>query len=557
MAYHITEACSGCTSCAAVCTTGAVSGQKKALHRIDEKTCIECDACGKVCPEGAIEDASGRIRERLKRAAWEKPFFDEQKCNGCSICLDVCPVGCISLGVPGRARPHACPAVTDLKKCIGCGFCAAECPVDAIEMGLSSPEGKRMADEPAAGDKSMKWALKKAAYRAVQKGMKRTARFIPIPIPVLLTGPGSVTMLAENIRARGLKHVLVVTDKVLVNLKLLDGFLASLRKEGIAYTLFDDVQPNPTIENVEAGRKIYRQNRCEGLVAFGGGSSMDCAKIIGARVRNPYLSVRMMKGIFRVIIPIPPFFCIPTTAGTGSEATVSAVITDTASHYKFLINDFKLVPKIAVLDPELMRGLPPPITSSTGMDALTHAIEAYINLSGTLFTDENAENAVKLIFENLEKVYLDGNDIDGRRRMALASFYAGVAITRAFVGYVHAIAHNMGGLYGVPHGLANAVILPYVLEFFREVSQKKLARLAVVGGIGTQGESDEALSYRFIEKITTMNRNMKIPTIIEALKESDIPLIARRALKEAHPLYPVPMLMTQKACEEIVRKLLA
>jgi alcohol dehydrogenase len=405
-------------------------------------------------------------------------------------------------------------------------------------------------------DKSMKWALKKTGYRAFQKVMKLATKIIPFPIPVLLTGPGSVMMLAENIKARGIKRVLVVTDKVLMGLKLLDGFLASLEKHGIAYTVFDDVQANPTIENVEAGRKIYRQNKCRAIVGFGGGSPMDCAKIIGARIRNPYLSVRMMKGLFRVILPIPPFFCVPTTAGTGSEATVAAVITDAENHFKFAINDIKLVPKIAVLDPELMKALPPHITSTTGMDALTHAVEAYINLSGNPFTDENAENAVKLIFENLEKAYLDGNDMEARTNMARASFYAGVAFTRAYVGYVHAIAHNMGGLYGVPHGLANAVILPYVLEFCRKASEKRLARLAVAGGIGTDGESEEELSYRFIEKVKTMNKNMKIPAGIELLKERDIPLIAVRALKEAHPLYPVPVFMTHRMCEELVGKLL-
>jgi len=556
MAYYITEACSGCTACATVCPTGAASGEKKELHRIDETTCIECDACGKVCPEGAVRDASGRVPERVKRGEWKKPFFDKKKCNGCGVCPDVCPTGCISMGAPDRKDGHARPRVIDFKNCIGCGFCSADCPVDAIEMDLLPVVEEKMVKEAAQRDKSMTWTLKKTGYRVFQKVMKLASKIIPFPIPVLLTGPGSVMMLAQNIKARGIKHVLVVTDKVLTDLRLLDGFLASLKEHGVAYTVFDDVQANPTIENVEAGRKIYRQNKCRAIVGFGGGSPIDCAKIIGARIRNPYLSVRMMKGLFRVLIPIPPFFCVPTTAGTGSEATVAAVMTDAQNHFKFAINDIKLVPKIAVLDPELMRGLPPHITSTTGMDALTHAVEAYINLSGNAFTDENAEMAVRLIFENLERAYLDGNDMEARNNMALASFYGGVAFTRAYVGYVHAIAHNMGGLYGVPHGLANAVILPYVLDFCRKASEKRLARLAVAGGIGRDGEPVEDLSRRFIEKIRTMNKNMKIPTGIDALKESDIPLVAQRALKEAHPLYPVPVFMTHRSCEEIVEKLL-
>jgi len=203
-----------------------------------------------------------------------------------------------------------------------------------------------------------------------------------------------------------------------------------------------------------------------------------------------------------------------------------------------------------------MIGLPPHITSTTGMDALTHAVEAYIGQSGNAYTDESAEYATKLIFENLEKAYNDGSDLDARNNMAIASFYAGAAFTRAYVGYVHAVAHNMGGLYGVPHGLANAIILPYVLEFCKKEAEKKLASLAIAGGLGINGDSDEVLANRFIEKVKTMNKDMNIPTYIEELKEGDIPLIADRALKEAHPLYPVPKIMTYQQCEELVRKLL-
>jgi len=402
----------------------------------------------------------------------------------------------------------------------------------------------------------MFWELKKRAYRIQHKVMKTASTIIPFPQPVLLTGPGSVKKLAENIRIRGLKNVLVVTDKVLMQLKLADGLLESLEQNDVNFTVFDDVQPNPTIESVEKGRKAYKKNKCDGIVGFGGGSPIDCAKIIGARISNPYLSVRRMKGLFRVFLPIPPFFCVPTTAGTGSETTVAAVITDAKTHEKFAISDLKLIPKIAVLDPELMVGLPPHITSTTGMDALTHAIEAYIGLNGNKFTDENAENATRLIFENLEKVYKKGSDLTARNNMALASFYAGAAFTRAYVGYVHAIAHNMGGLYGVPHGLANAIILPHVLEFCRKAAEKKLAKLAIAGGIGSKSESKKDLSYKFIQKVKTMNKNMKIPTFIKELKKKDIPLIAKRALDEAHPDYPVPTIMTRRECEDLIKKLL-
>jgi len=399
--------------------------------------------------------------------------------------------------------------------------------------------------------------LKETAFRTYQTVMKVTASLLPFPVPGLLTGPGSVKQLADNLSVRGLKRILLVTDKDLMAIGLPGSFLASLADLGIACTVFDDVQPNPTIENVENGVRAYREHGCDAIIGFGGGSPMDCAKIIGARLANPSIQVRWMKGLFKVVLPIPPMFCVPTTAGTGSETTIVAVITDAATHEKFAISDLKLMPRIAVLDPELLVGLPPHITSTTGMDALTHAVEAYIGLSGSRFTDDNAEKATKLIFEHLEQCYRDGKNIEARSQMALASFHAGAAFTRAYVGYVHAIAHNMGGLYGVPHGLANAVILPHVLRFSRKEAEKKLAALAIVAGVGKQSDSDETLSLRFIEAIEQMNERMKIPTTIAELKAEDIPLIAKRALAEAHPSYPVPRIMTREECEALVAKLLA
>ena len=402
----------------------------------------------------------------------------------------------------------------------------------------------------------MLWTMKKAMFRTQQRVMKVTAKMLPFPIPVLLTGPGSVRQLAENLSVRGLKHALVVTDKVLVDLGLPDSMLRSLADRGVAVTVYDQVLPNPTIQNVEDGVQVYKQHGCDAIIAFGGGSPIDCAKIIGARIRNPYLTVRQMKGLFRVVVPIPPFFCVPTTAGTGSETTVAAVISDPSTHEKFAINDLKLIPKIAVLDPELMVGLPPHITSTTGMDALTHAVEAYIGLNGNEFTDANAEQATRLIFENLEKAYRDGKDLEARYNMALASFCGGAAFTRAYVGYVHAIAHNMGGLYGVPHGLANAIILPHVLRFCRTEARDKLASLAAVAGLGDPGDSPEALSLRFIEEIEAMNERVEIPTVIQELRAEDIPLVVDRALGEAHPDYPVPRIMTREECHALVTQLL-
>jgi len=394
------------------------------------------------------------------------------------------------------------------------------------------------------------------AFRTLHYSNGLVFPLLNVPVPELLSGKGKVKELPKVVKSHGVSKVLVVTDKGIMNIGLAKGLLDALEAEKMNYVVFDEVQPNPTIPNIEAGLAIYKNNKCDGIIAFGGGSPMDCAKIIGARAKNPKQSILKMRGMFRIWRKLPPIFAVPTTAGTGSETTVAAIVTNPETHEKFAVISFKLVPLVAVLDPELMIGLPPHITSTTGMDALTHAVEAYIGLNGSTFTNENAEKATKMIFEDLEGVYKDGSNIKKRNNLALASFYAGSAFTRAQVGYVHAIAHNMGGMYGVPHGLANAIILPYILEISRKDAEKKLAKLAIASGIGKEGESTEQLSNRFIEKVKSMNKNMGIPTKIKELKEKDIPLIAQRARAEAHPMYPVPTLLNQKELESLIKKLL-
>jgi alcohol dehydrogenase class IV len=262
-----------------------------------------------------------------------------------------------------------------------------------------------------------------------------------------------------------------------------------------------------------------------------------------------------MRGLLKITHKLPPLFAVPTTAGTGSEVTLAAVVSDPETHEKNACNDPKLRPKYAVLDPELTVGLPPHITSTTGMDALTHAVEAYIGKSNVKSTEEYAEKATKMIFENIEKAYTNGKDIEARDQMLKASFYAGQAFTRAYVGYVHAIAHNLGGQYGVPHGLANAIILPYVLEYYGETAHKRLAKLAEIAGVKTTG-SDKEKAEAFIEAIKTLNKNMNIPDGFDMVQEKDIPVIVERALKEGNPLYPVPKIMDKADCEAVIRRMM-
>lgn len=401
------------------------------------------------------------------------------------------------------------------------------------------------------------WQLKKAFYRTYQFVFKvvMSTDLFDWSEPETLEGPGAVKKLPAFIKSKGLKNVLIVTDKGLMGLHILDGLFEKLDEEGVKYVVFDGVQPNPSIENIEDARQLYLDNACDGVIAFGGGSPMDCAKAAAARVTNPKKSVRSMRGVMKLTHKLPPLFAVPTTAGTGSEVTLAAVVTDESTHEKNAINDPRLRPKYAVLDPELTVGLPPHITSTTGMDALTHAVEAYIGRSNTKSTEMYAEKAVKMIFDNVKKAYDDGKNIDARNEMLKASYYAGMAFTRAYVGYVHAIGHNLGGMYHVPHGLAMAVILPHVLEYYGESAYPRLAKLAVISGVKTDGSTEEK-AKAFIEAIKQLNKDMNIPDGFEQIQEKDLPILVERALKEANPLYPVPRIMDKADCEKVIRGLM-
>jgi len=410
------------------------------------------------------------------------------------------------------------------------------------------------------------WALKKAYYRIYQFVLGFSLNFLPWIEPEIIDGADSVKRLPVVIKKKGISNVLVVTDPGLMGLHLLDSLFDALDAAGVKYSLYDQVQPNPTIDNIEAALGVYKANKCQAIVAFGGGSPMDCAKATGARVARPNRSITQMRGLFKVSPPalkmgslLPPIlFAVPTTAGTGSETTVAAVVSNPETHEKFAINDMIIRPRYAVLDPVLTVGLPPHITSTTGMDALTHAVESYIGrFYNSADTRIKAILAVEMIFRNLEKAYKDGKDLEARGQMLRASYYAGFSFTRGCVGYVHGIGHNLGGMYGVPHGLAMSVIMPYVLEWYGEAAHKPLAELAEVAGVSKFGMSRSQKARAFIEAIKAMNKRMNIPNKFDCIKDADIPLIAERALLECNPTYPVPKIMSKQDCMAVIRSLKA
>lgn len=393
--------------------------------------------------------------------------------------------------------------------------------------------------------------------RIYQFLMKVGMNFIKWKKPVMISGADAVSEIPDILKEKNVSSVLIVTDKGIVSFKLHERLLKVLKENKIDYVIYDKTVPNPTIDNIEEGLGLYKENGCGAIITIGGGSPMDCAKGIGARASNPNKTISKMRGLLKVKKRPPLLIAIPTTAGTGSETTVAAVITDGETHEKYAINDPKLVPDYAVLDPNLTVSLPASLTATTGMDALTHAVEAYIGNSNTKETKQNAVMAVKLIFRNLTKAVKDGKDLEARENMQKAAFMAGVAFTRAYVGNVHSIAHTLGGEYSVPHGLANAIILPKVLEFYGKSIYKKIYKLCEEAEILTIHKNPKERCEAFIAKIYEMNKLYDIPTQVEKLKKEDINKLAKRAYAESNPLYPVPKIMSVQDFEKIYDELLA
>ena len=390
--------------------------------------------------------------------------------------------------------------------------------------------------------------------RTFQSVLKIGNYFMGYRMPEYLEGPGKIKELGAFLKEKGINDVLVVTGSGMVRRgqvqPMLDGFALS----GIRYALQTYSTTDPTSDDVEAGYKTYKENGCRSIVALGGGSRIDCAKGIAAKAVHPKKTVAQLQGLLKVHWPIPPFVAIPTTAGAGSETTVAAVITDSATHRKAAINDPFLIPKYAVLDPELTVGLPPYTTATTGMDALAHAVEAYTNKTyNTKLENKLAKEAVKLIHDNILVAFEDGSNLEARQNMQRGAFYAGRAFTRGCVGYVHAIGHTLGGLYGVAHGLAMAVLLPHVMREFGASARKRLAELADVCGIG--GRNDAEKANAFIRWIEETNAKMGLPDKFDVVQDKDIDQMITWAKKEANPLYPVPVVWGRKDFRRLIESI--
>lgn len=401
--------------------------------------------------------------------------------------------------------------------------------------------------------------LKKAGCRIFQAVEGAVVKVTPYPKQEVICGNKTLKNAAGILRKREVKSVFITCSRSVHRNGLMDEMLDELEKAGIRYVIFEDINANPTVGNVDEGYQLYCENDCEAIITVGGGSPMDCAKIIGIKVTNPKLSYADMRSMLKIRHRMPFMIAVPTTAGTGSESTIAAVISDPANRDKYVVLSPMLMPHCVILDPWLTVGLSSSFTAYTGMDALTHAIEAYIGTIDTKASSMQALEAIRLTFENLETAFNEPSNIEARENMLKASNLAGVAFTRVFIGYVHAFSHAMSALYNVGHGKTNAIILPYILEYYGKTIYKKMARIARYIGVDKEMEingalDDEALCKLLIIKIKELNIRLDIPTHVEEIRKEDIHILVSKALHEGNPKYPVPKIMNYEEGVELFEK---
>ena len=371
--------------------------------------------------------------------------------------------------------------------------------------------------------------------------------------PRMIKGEHALLDLVDVLKEKHLTHYMIVTTPGFIKRGTLQSFFEALTQNDIQYSIFHDVKPDPEISDVEKLKEMFIKDGCQALIAIGGGSVIDCSKAALACIQMKNLDVKTVLHTGRVSKQLPLLIAVPTTAGTGSEVTAGAVITDPIKKRKYALSHLFLIPKYAVLDASLLTSLPAKMTAYSGMDALTHAIEAYINYFNNHKTNEYALCAIKSIFQYLVPSFEDGLNMQYRLELLEASYNAGVAISNNYVGYVHAIAHGIGGMYHLQHGMINAIILPIVLEEYGGAVVGKLAKIADV--VGITGATDQDKSKQFIQKLKDLNHIFSIPTSISEIQNEDIHYLATGAEKEGNPTYPTPVTWNVAQFEKVIRKI--
>jgi len=397
--------------------------------------------------------------------------------------------------------------------------------------------------------------IKVAFYKILMAGLKLAVKFIPQPQPIIFSGKNSSLELAQLMINQDFKRVLIVTDKVLNQLGIANDICRLLQQHNIEVVFYDQVTPDPSDIIVEQGVKAAKVHQCDVVLGLGGGSSLDAAKMIAVLAKSTK-TVKDVAGLLKIKQHGLPLFLLPTTSGTGSEVTMAAVITDSVNNTKLLVISPKTMPMTTALDPVLMQGMPAKITADTGFDALTHAIESYLSTHANEQTNRYALIAIKLIFKQLPVAYQQGDNLEARQSLALASCYAGLAFTKAGLGYVHAISHQIGAKYHLPHGMTNASVLPLVLNFTAKASQQRLAELANAIGLDTTGFTSSEKAESFIQAVKSLQKEVAIESTLSAIVTEDVNALAKAALKEAHYLYPVPKYLDVSACEKLIKQLI-
>lgn len=361
--------------------------------------------------------------------------------------------------------------------------------------------------------------------------MTVSAYFIPT---VNLMGSGCVNEVGERVKSLGGSKVLIVTDAGISKMGMADKIKGIIEAAGIAAVVFDGAEPNPTDKNVDAGYKVWKDEKCDTIVSLGGGSSHDCAKGVGLLAANGG-RIHDYEGVDKSENPMVPLLAINTTAGTASEMTRFCIITDTSRKVKMAIVDWRVTPAISFNDPELMAGMPPALTAATGMDALTHAIEAYVSTAATPLTDSAALMAIKLIAKYLPAAVANGTNMEAREQMAFAQFLGGMAFNNASLGYVHAMAHQLGGFYNLPHGVCNAILLPHVEQFNLIACPERFRDIAIALGENVDGLSVNDAAQLAIDSIKRLSASVGIPAGLTELgvKEEDLEVMATNAKKDA------------------------
>ena len=393
-----------------------------------------------------------------------------------------------------------------------------------------------------------------AFYKAIMQVLKLAGKLIPQTQPFIFTGKDASLALTKLIIEQDKQHVFIVTDAVLNKLGIANKICEQLALHNVNVTVFDQVTPDPSEVVVNDGIALLKAQKCDLVLAIGGGSSIDAAKMM-AVLANSRQTIKGVAGLLKIKKFGLPLCVIPTTSGTGSEVTMAAVITDTDSQSKSLIVSPKMLAMATALDPLMMSGMPAKITADTGFDALTHAIEAYLSTYANTQTDQFSLTAIKLIFKQLPQCYHQGDDLDARQALALASCYAGLAFNKTNVGYVHAISHQIGAKYHSPHGFTNAVVLPSILEFYCQGCEQRLAEMAAAIGINTSLLSTAEAAQQFIMAVKTLQKEVAIPAKLACINQQDITELSKSALQEAHYFYPVPKYLTRQQCETILYNL--